>query len=140
MAIEPDIPPQSRYAFPQDLPPRPIPENRTFKERNCPNMRTCWHFSFKSYNPRHTPDKQTLFRRISMIFILSLRTAMSVLALIFAIIRMNIASIVVDTILGVLGFWFIAWCLATIGDAVGERRVFGKLIVMHFKSAFSGPS
>jgi hypothetical protein len=129
MAIGPDVPPSQPSAFPEDLPPRPIPENRTFKERNCPNMRTCWHFSFRSYDLRNCPDKATLFRRIAMIYTLFVRTGMSTLALVSAIRAMNIGSIVVYAILAVIGFWFIAWCLAVIGDAQGERRIMGKSIV-----------
>jgi hypothetical protein len=92
-------------------------------------MRTCWHFSLASFNPRHCSDKRTLFRRLAMIFILSFRTGMSVWALVGAIRAINIAAIVIYAVLAVIGFWFIAWCLAEIGEAKGERRVFGKLIV-----------
>ena len=142
MATEPDIPTQPTSAFPQvipsqpsstfpqDLPPRPdaMPK-RSFKDRNCPNMRTCWHFSLASYNPLHCPDKRTLFRRLAIIFIILFRTAMSALVLSDAIWAMDIAAIVLYIILGIIGFWFIAWCLAEIGEAKGERRVLGKLIV-----------
>lgn len=126
MAIEQD---QPQSAFPQELPPRPSQDNRSWKNRNCPNMRTCWHFSLRSYDPRNTPNKRTLFRKISMILILALRTALSVLSLISAIRAMNIAKIVIYAILSVLGFWFVAWCLAEIGEATGERQVLGRMIV-----------
>lgn len=122
MAIEPDVPSRS-FAFPRELPPRPTTDTRSFKDRNCPNMHTCWHFNLRSYDPRNTRDKQTLFRRLAMIFVLFIRTAMSVLALVSVILAMDIAAIVIYTILAVIGFWFVAWCLAEIGDAQGERRV-----------------
>lgn len=94
-------------------------------------MRTCWHFSFRSYDPRNCPDKTTLFRRIAMIYVLFVRTGMSVLAVVSAILAMNIAAIVIYVVLAIIGFWFIAWCLAVIGDAQGERRVLGRLIVSY---------
>lgn len=99
MAIQPDIQPNTS-AFPQDLPPR----DQSWKQRNCPNMRACWHVSFSSYNPRDCPDKHTLWRRIAMIFILFVRTAMSVLTVIGAVKSMNIAAIVIYAVLAVLGY------------------------------------
>ena len=68
-------------AFPQNLPPR----EQSWKQRNCPNMRVCWHVSLSSYDPRNCPDKRTLWRRIAMILILFARTAMSVLTVISAV-------------------------------------------------------
>ena len=124
MAIEADVP-QNTSAFPQNLPPR----EQSWKQRNCPNMRVCWHVSLSSYDPRNCPDKRTLWRRIAMILILFARTAMSVLTVISAVRRFNVLAIIIYAILAVLGFWFVTWCLAIIGDAVGERKVFGKLIV-----------
>lgn len=64
-----------------------------------------------------------------MIVILGLRVAMSALSIWSAVISESIAGIVIYSVLAVLGTWFIAWCLVQIGDATGERRVFGKLIV-----------
>ena len=102
MAIEPDIQPpaSTRSAFPQDLPPR----TQSWKQRNCPNMRACWHVSISSYSVRNCPDKRTLWRRIAMIFILFVRTAMSVLTVIGAVRSMNIPAIVIYAILAVLGY------------------------------------
>ena len=123
MAIEPDVNPSG---FPTELPPRN--QNQSFKVRNCPNMRTLWHFNLSSYDPRNV-DTQTRYRRIAMIVVLVLRVAMSALSIWTAIRNDSIAGIVIYSILAVLGTWFIAWCLVQIGDAVGERRVLGKLIV-----------
>jgi hypothetical protein len=64
-----------------------------------------------------------------MIYIMFIRTGLLALTLVAAIALNNIAAIVIYSILGVLGLWFVAACLATIGDAVGERRVLGTLIV-----------
>ena len=61
-----------------------------------------------------------------MNFILFLRAIMAVLA---ALSSWSLVSIIVFSILGALGLWFIAWCLAVIGDATGERKVLGMLIV-----------
>ena len=130
MAIPPDDPHQPPSAFPQDLPPRTKPPSSgSWKQRNCPNMRACWHVSPSSYNPRGCPDKRTFWRRIAMIFILLARTAMSALTLVMAVFSNNIAAIVIYAILAVLGFWFVAWCLALIGDAGGERKVLGRVVV-----------
>ena len=123
---QPDVPQQQHSStFPQDLPPR----EQSWKQRNCPHMRTCWHFKPSSYSLAHCPDKRTWMRRIAMIVILLFRTAMSALSIFSAVRSGNIAAIVIYSILAVLSLWFIAWCLAVIGDAVGERKVLGVLIV-----------
>ncbi len=63
-----------------------------------------------------------------MIAILFFRTAMSALSVWYAV-YISIAEAVIWAILAVLGFWFVASCLARIGDAVGERKVLGRIIV-----------
>ena len=113
-------------SFPQELPPRP--EGRSWKERNCPGMRTCWHFSWDAYNLK-TSDMAVLLRRICMWIVLVLRTFLSVLAIIGDAYGGRIVSMIVGIILAVIGFLFIAWCLATIGEAKGRRRVLGIMVV-----------
>lgn len=61
--------------------------------------------------------------------VLILRTFLSVLAIIATAYGGQIVSMIVGIILAVLGFLFIAWCLATIGEAKGRRRVFGYMVV-----------
>ncbi|KAI1398301.1 hypothetical protein F4819DRAFT_39113 [Hypoxylon fuscum] len=108
--------------FPQDLPPRPEPT--TWRERNCPGFRGCWHFSWEAYN-LHAADKAILARRVCMITTLGVRTALSILGVFFRAYSGSIGGMVVGSILAVLGFLFVAWCLARIGEAQGTRKVFG---------------
>ena len=85
-------------------------------------------------------------RHIAMITILLLRAAMSglsilsaiikknvagiiVLSILSAIIKKNVAGIIVYSLLALLSVWFTATCLAIIGDAAGDRRVTGMIIV-----------
>ncbi|KAK6851494.1 hypothetical protein PG995_011619 [Apiospora arundinis] len=137
-------------AFPQELPPRPgagaapgygaynagaapaAAGGGSWKDRNCPNMRTCWAFSWGAYNLA-TSDKAQLVRRLCMWAILLARTAMSVWGIVRSALGGHIVSVVIYSILGVLGFFFIAWCLATIGEARGRRKVLGIMVGrMHF--------
>ena len=41
----------------------------------------------------------------------------------------RLVSLILGTIFAVIGFFFIAWCLAVIGDAQGYRKVFGFSVV-----------
>ena len=131
-SIEPDVPysQQQHGSFPSDLPPRaaPPPSGQSWKDRNCPGMRNCWSFSLASYSLKDV-DHGTRLRRICMITILALRTVISVLSCISAAAAGYIAGLVIYAIVGVIGLWFIAWCLARIGDCTGERRVLGVVIV-----------
>ena len=91
-------------------------------------MRTCWHFSWEAYNLK-TSDTAVLLRRICMWVVLILRTFLSILAIIVDAYGGRIVSMIVGIILAVIGFLFIAWCLATIGEAKGRRRVCGVMVV-----------
>ena len=118
-------------AFPSELPPRSAPPaaaGGSWKDRNCPQMRNCWSFSLSSYSLKDV-DNATRLRHICMLVILALRVVMSVLSVVSSAGNGRIAAAVIYALLGVLGIWFIAWCLATIGDAKGERRVVGLMIV-----------
>ncbi|KAF4892275.1 hypothetical protein CGCF415_v013055 [Colletotrichum fructicola] len=104
----------------------------SFKDRNCPNMRGCWSFSWEAYSLK-TSDKQALLRRICMYIILGIRTALSILSIVRDIIAGRVVSWIIGIILAVLGFFFIAWCLAVIGQAEGRRKVFGIMLGrLHF--------
>ncbi|KAI1389350.1 uncharacterized protein F4822DRAFT_198182 [Hypoxylon trugodes] len=121
--IEVDAPMAPRpQVFPQELPPRPQPTS--WRERNCPGFRGCWHFSWEAYS-LNTSDISVLARRICMITILGVRTALSILGLFFRAYSGAIIGMVIGSILAVLGFIFVAWCLARIGEATGTRKVFG---------------
>ncbi|KAK7947903.1 uncharacterized protein PG986_008789 [Apiospora aurea] len=110
------------------LPPRPAGQGVSWTERNCPNARFCWPFDWSSWTLDTGGDLPALLRRLCMWVTLATRTALAVLALIFLFVGFEIGSFVLNIILDVLGFFFIAWCLARIGDAVGERRVMGTLV------------
>jgi hypothetical protein len=56
-----------------------------------------------------------------MIAIVVLRTAMSALSILSAVIKGSIPGIIVYSILAALSTWFTATCLAIIGDAEGEK-------------------
>ncbi|KAK8094890.1 hypothetical protein PG997_001575 [Apiospora hydei] len=101
------------------LPPRPAGQGVSWGERNCPNARFCWPFDWSSWTLDTGGDLPALVRRLCMWITLATRTALAVLALIFLFVGFEIGSFVVNIILDVLGFFFIAWCLARIGDAVG---------------------
>jgi hypothetical protein len=64
-----------------------------------------------------------------MLVILGLRTAISVLSIVGHGFGGRILSLVLGSVFAVLGFLFIAWCLATIGDAKGVRTVLGLRVV-----------
>ncbi|KAI2464213.1 hypothetical protein F4781DRAFT_83544 [Annulohypoxylon bovei var. microspora] len=109
-------------AFPQELPPRP--EQTSWKDRNCPGSRGCWSFSWGAYSLA-TTDKAVLARRICMITTLGVRTALSVLGILFNAYSKGVGGMIIGIILAVIGFLFIAWCLASIGEARGTRKVLG---------------
>ncbi|KAI1770680.1 hypothetical protein F4818DRAFT_257037 [Hypoxylon cercidicola] len=108
-------------SFPEDLPPR---SESTWRERNCPGFRGCFHFSWEAYS-LDTSEPAVLARRICMITTLGVRTALSILGFFFNAYSGSIAGLVVGSILAVIGFFFVAWCLARIGEAQGTRKVFG---------------
>ncbi|KAI0108103.1 hypothetical protein F4814DRAFT_426833 [Daldinia grandis] len=108
--------------FPQDLPPRPAPT--TWKDRNFSGVRYCWSFSWDAYS-LHTSDTRVLARRISMITTLGTRTALSILSIVFDAYNNFISGMVIGIIFAILGFLFISWCLARIGEAEGTRRACG---------------
>lgn len=64
-----------------------------------------------------------------MITTLGVRTALSILGVFFRAYSGSIGGMVVGSILAVLGFLFVAWCLARIGEAQGTRKVFGANVV-----------
>ncbi|KAM5354108.1 hypothetical protein ACJ41O_000758 [Fusarium nematophilum] len=94
----------------------------SWKDRNCPSMRTCWSFSWQAYDLR-TSESVVLIRRGAMCLTLVIRTTVSILD-----ISPKPLLAIPQTILAIINFLFIAWCLASIGDAEGERRVLGKLV------------
>jgi hypothetical protein len=116
-------------AYPSELPERTnAPASGSWKSRNCPGMRSCWSISLSSYSLK-TSDKAVLARRICMLVILGLRTATSVLSIVGHAFGGRVLSLVLGSVFAVLGFLFIAWCLATIGDAKGVRKVLGLKVV-----------
>ncbi|KAI0377300.1 hypothetical protein F5Y04DRAFT_182167 [Hypomontagnella monticulosa] len=112
----------NNQSFPQDLPPRP--QATSWRERNCPGFRGCWSFSWEAYSLA-TGDLAVMTRRICMITTLGIRTALSILGVLFRAYSGSIGGMVIGSILAVLGFLFVAWCLAKIGEAEGTRKVLG---------------
>jgi hypothetical protein len=110
--------------------------SETWRQRACPGSRFCWSFDMEAWTLA-TDDKQERMRRVYMWTTLLTRTAVSVFGLLsryilpMPLIGMNVGSFLVHTILAVLGFFFVAWCLAKIGEATGTRRVFGMDFVSH---------
>jgi len=113
-------------SYPGELPARP--EGHSFKDRACPNARGCWSFSWSAFSLART-EPGVLLRRICMWIILVARTALSILSIIRAFAGGLIVWGIIDIILGVVVFFFIAWCLAVIGEAQGRRKVLGMTIV-----------
>lgn len=91
-------------------------------------MRSCWSFSWESYS-LNTSDPAVIIRRLCMWAILLVRTAISILSVMFRAYGGYIVSMALGVILGVLGFFFIAYCLALIGEVQGRRKVMGVLLV-----------
>lgn len=117
------------------LPPRPAGhQGVSWQQRNCPNARFCWPFDWSSWSLDTGGDAPALFRRLCMWVTLATRTALAVFSLIFLFVGFEIGEFIIQCILDVLGFFFIAWCLARIGNVVGERRVMGTLLVSCFTS------
>lgn len=112
--------------YPEDLPARPLPtDERPWRQF----MKRFWTFSLSSYSVTQTPDGAARIRHICMIIILTLRTASSGLSIFAAITKGKIAETIIYSLLAVLGLWFTATCLAIIGDAPGNTRIRGFLIV-----------
>lgn len=60
-----------------------------------------------------------------MLVILGVRTAISVWDVVWSAIKIQIGWLIINIVFGVVGFIFIAWCLAKIGEVQGYRRVLG---------------
>lgn len=60
-----------------------------------------------------------------MLATLLIRTAVSIIMLVAYAIGRRWVSVAVWTVLGILGFAFIAWCLAVVGECRGVRKVLG---------------
>ncbi|KAF2020880.1 hypothetical protein BU24DRAFT_456907 [Aaosphaeria arxii CBS 175.79] len=126
--------PQQQHAFPTELPARPgatthntSPQthNSSFKSRACPNMRSCWSFSLSSFSLRTGGDQALFARRLCMLVTLVIRTAISILSCVSYAGYRRWVSFAINVVLAILGFFFIAWCLAVIGEARGWRKVLG---------------
>ncbi|KIW22000.1 uncharacterized protein PV07_12598 [Cladophialophora immunda] len=120
--------------FPVDLPTRPTPTPAAARRTR---LRGFFTFSPRSYNFIRTPDGQARVRRIVMIVILVLRSAMSALSIISAVIKRNVAGIVIYSLLAILSLWFTATCLAIIGNAADNRNP-GQVIKHRYFDVFLG--
>lgn len=94
-----------------------------------------WTFSVSSYSVFHAENRAARLRHIAMITILVLRTAMSALSILSAVIKGSVVGIVVYSILAALSMWFTATCLAIIGDVEGEKPLWRfRVVSIHFHS------
>ncbi|KAK1595552.1 uncharacterized protein LY79DRAFT_577925 [Colletotrichum navitas] len=104
----------------------------SLRDRACPNMRGCRSFLWEAYS-LNAADKAVLFRRVCMYITLGTRTAMSVIGVVGDIAHDRVLGAVLGIVLGVIGFLFVAWCLAVIGQAEGRRKVLGVMLGrLHF--------
>jgi hypothetical protein len=118
--------------FPEEMPARPGPPpaaSAPWKQR----LRGFWTFSLSSYSIIHTPSGAARARHIAMVTILLLRTGMSALSILSAVVKGNIAGIVIYSLLAILGLWFTATCLAIIGDAEGDKPLKGFMVVSYIQ-------
>lgn len=117
------------HYFIEDLPARPGPVEAPPGWQGRLRSRF-WTFSLSSYDIIHTHehDGQMRIRHITMITTLLLRAAMSGLSILSAIVKKNVAAIIIYSLLALLSVWFTATCLAIIGDAAGDSRVTGMII------------
>ena len=100
-----------------------VTARESIRRRYCPGMTPIWSFRTASYNPFGRPSNEDRIRRVAMILTLACRTLLDVINLYRHVMSLQILGIVIALILSLIGFFFIAWCLATIGDAEGERTV-----------------
>lgn len=103
-----------------------------FRERYYLFMPGEWSISWDSYS-LNISDRAVLLRRVCMYVILGTRLLLSIRAAIFRAWGFELASLIIGIILGVLGFFCVAWCLAVISEARGRRMVFG----INFVSSFA---
>ena len=99
-------------------------------QRSCPNYRPCWPFSWESYRldfEQH--DKVLILRRLSMWATLTARVIFNILSVRRALLSLFIGDFILRLIITLIDFFFIAQCLAKIGDAVGRRQVLGTMVV-----------
>ena len=91
-------------------------------------MRSCWQLNPIKFDPRNR-DSDDRKRRICMLIVLACHTAFDVVSILSKPIAQMPATILVKTVLALIGFFFLAGCLIAIGDAEGERLVVGCRIV-----------
>lgn len=76
-----------------------------------------------------TSDSAQKCRQVCMWTILGTRTTMSGLVILLEALAFHMADVIIDSVFAVLGFLFVGYCLAVIGEARGRRKVFGKVFV-----------
>lgn len=117
--------PQS--TFPQELPPRPAASG-SWKDRNCPGIKSCLFFDWSAYSLA-TTETPVVVRRICQWVVLLIYATLGIWGLIKGVYGANIVGWIIGAIIVVLAFFWMAHCLAGIGQVTGRRRVLGALVV-----------
>ncbi|CAJ2503000.1 Uu.00g103940.m01.CDS01 [Anthostomella pinea] len=112
--------------YPQGLPPRPRP-TASWKDRNCPGYSPFYKVNWAAYSLK-TRNKEVLARRGCMWTALAARTVIDASFVVRGAYGRNVAGWAVGALIVFIIFFFLAWCLAQIGEVQGERRVLGTLL------------
>lgn len=99
------------------------------RNRYCPNLVAWWSFSWDAYSLAGVDDRIAYARRVCMWTVLVLRTLLGFLGFWRYAQNLDIAMMVMGPILSVVEFFWIAFCLAHIGQSEGKRRVLGIMVV-----------
>lgn len=108
----------------------PRPQDQTVKKRYCPGMRSCFYLNPATFNPMNRDRADTL-RRVCMLVALFCSVGREALSLLLRISSASALDLLAGTLAAMIGFFFMASCLATIGNAEGERLVMGRNVVSY---------
>ncbi|KAK5167461.1 uncharacterized protein LTR77_007160 [Saxophila tyrrhenica] len=104
--------------------------------RNCPGMTSIWPFSISSFSPLGRFSWGDVLRRIGMILILCERTGLEAYFLIILLHSKSGLAFIIWLAMDIVAFVFLAWCLSVIGDAQGDKIVFGARVSRFHFDAF----
>lgn len=113
--------------FPQELPPRPAASG-SWKERNCPGLRSCLWFDWDAYSLIAT-ETAVIVRRICQWTVLLIYATLGIWGLVKGVYGRNVIGWVIGSVVVVVAFFCMGHFLAGIGQAKGKRKVLGSLVV-----------